>query len=355
MNIVLMAGGGGTRLWPLSRKSKPKQFIKLGGGSTLLEQAYERARELTDPAHIFVATVTEFGAATRPLLPELPTENIFFEPSRRDTAPAIAAAAVRLIVKGHTNSPAVFMWSDHVFTNQQEFIKDARTIAHVLEQQPRAVVVMGHVPTAPETSLGYIEAAEPIAGFSDVYRVKQFKEKPDRDTAEKYIVAGNYFWNMGAVSAYPRYLLGELRKYQRQLMEGIDAFQQALERNDEAAAAQAYSTLPTISIDYALLEKTSPIYVVTGDFGWSDVGSWAAVQELLGARGDHMPRGHHIHVDSHNNFIYNTTGSAVSLIGVDDTIVVVTDDAILVTNRHHAQKVKDVVARLEEEAKGKYV
>lgn len=354
MNIVLVAGGGGTRLWPLSRKNKPKQFIKLGESKTLLEQAYDRARRITDASKIFVATIAEFDQQIRSLLSELQSENIFFEPQRRDTAPAIAAAAVRLALKGYADEPATYMWADHVFSDPEAFVEDARKIEHILQQKPEAVVVMGHIPTAPETGLGYIEAGEKLTGFTDVYKVQNFKEKPNLSTAEQYIAAGNYFWNMGAISATPRYLLEELRKHQPQLMKGIDVFQQALERHDEAAAAQAYSKLPTISIDYALLEKTAPIYVVTGDYGWSDVGSWAAVQDLLGSHGDHMPRGHHVHVDSRNNFVYNTTNKAVSLIGIENAIIVVTDDAVLITDRNHTQKVKEVVIRLEQEAKGRY-
>jgi mannose-1-phosphate guanylyltransferase len=355
MNIVLMAGGGGTRLWPLSRKNKPKQFISLGGGKTLLELAYERVCKISDSAHVFVATVKEFSDTVHSLLPQLPAKNILLEPHRRDTAPAIAAAAVRLALKGYEQEPAAFMWSDHIFTNEEEFIRDARAIPLVLEKNPQAVVVMGHVPASAETGLGYIEAGEKLADFNDVYRVKSFKEKPARATAEQYVTAGNYFWNMGAVSASPHYLLEELRKHKPQLMEGIDQFKAALEQGNNVAADKMYGTISPISIDYALLEKTTPIYVVTGDYGWSDVGSWKAIQELIGNRGDHMPRGHHIHVDSHNNFIYNTTEKAVSLIGIDNTVVVVTDDAILVTDQDHTQKVKEVVSRLEETADGKYV
>lgn len=355
MNIILMAGGGGTRLWPLSRHDNPKQFLDLGGGKTLLEQTYDRARAVVDPEHVFVATLAEYGGRVKKLLPALPAENIFFEPGRRDTAPAFAAVAVQLRRRGAGEEVAVFMWSDHVFTAPDEFITDVKKIPAVLAAQPQGIMVVGHVPTFAETGLGYIEVAELVPGYEDVWRVASFKEKPDQATAERYVAAGNYYWNMGSVSLTPNYLLAQLSALQPELLAGIEKYEQALRAGDEPGAAAAYLALPKISIDYALLEKAPRIYVVTGDYGWSDIGSWAAVQSVFGMTGDHVPRGHHVQVDSHDNYVYNATPKAVSLIGLRNLIVVVTDDAVLVTTKAKAHRIKEVVAKLEEAGKREYL
>ncbi len=355
MNIVIMAGGGGSRLWPLSRRGKPKQFLDLGSGKTLLEHTFDRARTLVDNRDIYIATTVQYRDKIKELLPEVRAANMFYEPERRDTAPAFAAAAMALARRGRGDEPTIFMWSDHIFTNEPEFLTDLRKISKLIEEHPSTVIIIGHVPTSAETGLGYIEAGAPVAGYNDAFHVRAFKEKPDRKTAARYVAAGNYFWNMAYVSVKPSFLLRQLEKFSPKLIAGVRKYDAAVAVNHVAEAASFYRQLPSLSIDYALLEKTPDIIAVTGDYGWSDVGNWAAVKDVFGTNGDHMPAGHHIHVDSQNNYVYNATSRAVSLIGLEDTIVVVTDDAVLVTNREHTHKVKNVVQRLEDEGKKEYL
>jgi mannose-1-phosphate guanylyltransferase len=188
-----------------------------------------------------------------------------------------------------------------------------------------------------------------------VHVVDSFKEKPDRETAERYVLDGSYFWNIGYMCVTPKFLLEELRVHAPAMMAGLEPYAEAMVRGDEEAAFTAYRALPSLAIDYALNEKTKNIVAVTGDYGWSDVGSWAVVKELFGVEGDHVPYGHHVHVDSHNNYIYNATHKAVSLIGVHNTVVVVTDNAVLITDVASSQKVKDVVRKLGEDEKHQYL
>lgn len=350
-----MAGGGGTRLWPLSRANKPKQFLDLGTGKTLLENTYDRARTVADAQNIFVATTKEYHQEVQTILKEVPAANIFDEPTRRDTGPAVAAAAVQLKLRGKGDEPAIFMWSDHVFTAEDQFLEDLYKIPTLLQSHPDTIVILGHRPTFADTGLGYIEIGTALDGYSDVFHVTSFKEKPDVATAQQYLDSGRYFWNMGYPGLIPQYLFQELSVHAPQLMAGIKEFEAKLVAHDTSGAAYAYGQLPKISIDYALLEKTPRVIVVTGDYGWSDVGSWKAVQEIFGTKGDHMPYGHHVHVDAQNNYVYNATKKVVSLLGVEDCIVVVTDDAVLVTNKATSHKVKDVVAKLEEAGKAEYL
>ena len=347
MNIVIMAGGGGTRLWPISRQDNPKQFLDLGTGKTLLEHTYDRALTLADPADIYLATVNRYKARIQDLLPDVKDDHIFYEPARRDTGPAFAAACIQLKLTGKENEPTIFMWSDHVFTKEQAFLKDLQKIAPLIKKYPETIIIIGHKPTSPETTLGYLEVGQKVPGHHGVYQVIDFKEKPDLATAKKYLTAGNFFWNMAYISCRPKYLLSELATHNPELIKGIDGFEEALKHRNLKQADKIYSELPKISIDYALLEKTSPIITVTGDYGWNDIGGWAAVQEVFGQHGDHEPHGHHIHIDSKNNYVYNATDRTVSIIGLQNTIVVITEDAVLVTDRDKAYKVKEVVEKLE--------
>ncbi|MFH1353679.1 MAG: sugar phosphate nucleotidyltransferase [bacterium] len=351
MNIVIMAGGGGTRLWPLSRQSKPKQFLDLGTGRTLLEDTFNRARTITPENNIYVATVRDYQRKIKQLLPEVLADHIFCEPEKRDTTAAFASITLRLEHLRQGSEPTIFMWSDHVFTNEDVFINDLKKIPGLIKANPDSLIIVGHVPVTPETTLGYIEAGDKVDDYSNVYRINCFKEKPDKATAEKFVVAGNYFWNLGYFSTRPSYLLSELKAQSPDLAPAIEQFAQALAAGNETKIIAAYSAFPKISIEYTLIEKTSRIIAIIGDYGWSDVGNWEIVERVFGQKGDYMPRGHHIHIDSRQNYIYNTTGKAVSLIGVKNTIVVVTDDAILITNKGKSHKVKEVVEQLKKDKK----
>lgn len=350
-----MAGGGGTRLWPLSRKDLPKQFLDLGTGKTLLEHTYDRAAQMVSAEHIYIATTQEHKEKVMSFLPSVPPENVFLEPQRRETGPAFAATAVQLQLLAQGEEPALFLWADHVFTNEQELLKDLATMRALIEEDPNRVVIIGHTPTSPETGFGYMKVGEHVAGHEDVFKIDSFKEKPDEETAKTYVMDGSYFWNMGYICVTPNFLLQELHAYAPELYGSIMQYAKALKEEGAEAAAKVYGGIEKIAIDYALNERTPNIIAVTGDYGWSDVGSWAIVKQLFGTDGDHVPKGHHVNVDSHNNYIYNTTQKVVSLIGVSDSIVVVTENAVLVTDINSSQKVKEVVQKLEADDKREYL
>jgi mannose-1-phosphate guanylyltransferase len=355
MNIVIMAGGGGTRLWPLSLKSLPKQFLDLGTGKTLLEHTYDRARAMADAENIYIATTSDYQEKIQELLPSVPSENVFLEPERRETGPAFAAAAVQLTNAGKQDEPTLFLWADHVFTNEEALLSDLAVMRQLIEEDSKRVVIIGHIPVAPETGFGYMKMGEAVAGYDHVYKIDSFKEKPDEETAKRYVEDDSYFWNIGYMCVTPAFLLEELSTYTPELHTEIMKYAEALKTEGREAAAKIYRTIPKVAIDYALNEKTKHIVAVTGDYGWSDVGSWGIVKQLFGTDGDHVPHGHHIHVDSHNNYVYNATDKAVSLIGISDSIVVVTKEAVLVTDMNSSQKVKEVVQKLEADGKGQYL
>ncbi len=355
MNIVIMAGGGGSRLWPLSRKALPKQFLDLGTGKTLLAHAYDRALHMADPQHVYIATTQEYRTRIMELLPDVPEKNIFLEPERRETGPAFAAAAWQLREAGQGDAPTLFLWSDHVFTDEDRLFRDLNIMNELIERDPKRIVIFGHVPVAPKTGFGYMKMGEKLAGYENVYKIDSFKEKPDAATAQAYVEDGSYFWNIGYMCVTPAFLLKELQEYAPDLYDAIIRYGDALKTSGQEAADEVYRNIPKIAIDYALNERTPNIIAVTGDYGWSDVGSWAVVKQLFGINGDHVPHGHHVHIDSRNNYVYNATHKAVSLIGITDTAVVVTDDAVLIADIESSQKVKEVVQKLEEDGKDAYL
>lgn len=350
-----MAGGGGSRLWPVSRKNLPKQFLDLGTGKTLLEHTYDRAANLAEKENVYIATTEQYKEKIQELLPNILANNIFLEPERRETGPAFAAAAVQLEQVGNGDEPTLFLWADHVFTNEEELLKDLHTMQRLIEEDANRIVIIGHTPTSPETGFGYMKMGKKIAGHDDVFTIDTFKEKPDEETAKGYVTDGSYFWNIGYMCVTPNFLLRELQAYAPELFASIMEYAAVLKGQGREEAAKVYSGIAKIAIDYALNERTPNIIAVTGDYGWSDVGSWAVVKQLFGTDGDHVPHGHHVHVDSHNNYIYNTTNKVVSMIGAKDTIVVVTDTAVLITDIASSQKVKEVVRKLEESGKKEYL
>lgn len=355
MNIVIMAGGGGTRLWPLSLRDNPKQFVDLGTGKPLLAHAYERAAQITDPQHIYLATASKYVERVQEILPQFAAQNIFLEPAKRDTTAAFVFACLRLQAVEQGDVPTTFLWSDHIFTNEAMFIADLARIPSILADHPNTLVIIGHTPLNPNTTLGYFRAGDPIASHAGTFEVAEFTEKPNRTKAEEFVAAGNYFWNLGYFSLRPNYLLEEIVRVTPELLEPVHTLKEAVVSKDEARLEAAFTAFPKQALEFTFVEKTKSIVAITGDYGWSDIGNWSTVKEVLGVAGDHITAGHHVHVDSENNYVYNTTNKAVSLIGMNDTIVVVTDKAILVADEKQSHKVKQAVERIEQEGKDQYL
>lgn len=355
MNIVIMAGGGGTRLWPLSLKGNPKQFVDLGTGKPLLLHAYERAVKVTAADRVYVATSETYASRIHQILPQVPRNRLFLEPSRRDTTAAFVHVCLQLKSMGQGDEPTTFLWSDHLFANESEFIGDLKRIPDILAKRPNSLVIIGHTPLNPNTALGYFRIGQALAPHMDVFEVAEFTEKPSLAKAEKFVATGNYFWNLGYFSLRPNYLLEEIVRVSPGLAAPIAVLAQAVTAGMPTAIADAFNAFPKQALEFTFVEKTKSILAITGDYGWSDIGNWGTVKDILGVKGDHMPAGHHVHVDSENNYVYNTTNKAVSLIGIQGMIVVVTDKAVLVTDEKHSHKVKQVVEQIEREGKEEYL
>ena len=339
---VLLSGGSGTRLWPLSREAYPKQFLALAGDRTMLQDTWLRVAPLAASAPIVVANEEHrFLAAEQLRLLGIEHAEIVLEPAGRNTAPAIAAAALQAMAGG--DDPLLLVLpSDHVVRDEEGFRAAVRTAAPAALDG--ALVTFGIVPAAPETGFGYIQAGE----GEGVRPVLRFVEKPDAATAASYLAAGGYFWNSGMFLFRASRYLAELGRFQPEILAAVRRAFEAATRDGDFIRLdrEAFAASPSDSIDYAVMEKTADARVLPVDIGWNDVGSWSALWEVS-EQDEHgnARHGEVIAVDSRNSYAY--ARRLVALVGVDDLVVVETDDAVLVAHKDRVQQVKDVVAQLK--------
>jgi mannose-1-phosphate guanylyltransferase len=354
MNIVIMAGGGGTRLWPVSREKLPKQFTRLFGKKTLLQLTFERAlRVAHDPARIVVTTRAPYVPEIRRQLPRVARRNILVEPIKRDTAPSIGMAAAFLASRGAHDEPMVLMPSDHAIEQGTLFTEAMREAAAHVKEQPGSTVLLGSWPTYPETGLGYIELGKKPARGSPMRAqpVKRFREKPPLAAAKRFLASGRFVWNMGVYTWRTQTLLELFHTHAPAIAKRLDVLQELFEHGaSDRRIASVYRTMPSISLDFAITEKQRPqsIMVIPGSYGWSDIGHWGALQELLGGReGVELKRGAVVPIHATGNFVYNDANLLIGLAGVKDLVIVSTEDALLICGQHHVQDVKKLVRELE--------
>lgn len=347
---VLLSGGSGTRLWPLSREAYPKQFLALAGERTMLQETWQRVAELADGVTPIVVANEEHRFLAAEQLRQVGVEHaaILLEPVGRNTAPAIAAAALQASAQGE-DPLLLVLPSDHVVRDASAFREAVRAAAPAAGQG--ALVTFGIVPESAETGFGYIQSEAVQSGdTAGVRRVLRFVEKPDAATAQQYLDAGGYYWNSGMFMFRASRYLAELERFRPDILAAVRAAFDAAQRDGDFIRLDkaAFAASPSDSIDYAVMEKTDRAMVLPVDIGWNDVGSWSALWDVSEQDGDGNARhGDVIAVDSHNSYAY--ARRLVALVGVDDLVVVETDDAVLVARKDRVQQVKDVVARLKAE------
>ncbi len=344
---VLLSGGSGTRLWPLSREAYPKQFLALAGDDTMLQATWSRVAGIADLAPIVVANEEHrFLVAEQLRQIGAPTPAIILEPIGRNTAPAIAAAALQA-TSDHGDPILLVLPSDHVVRDDDAFAKAVRAAMPAAENG--ALVTFGIVPTTPETGFGYIQADDRGGIVDGVRRVARFVEKPDAATALGYLATGGYFWNSGMFLFHASRYLEELQRHRPDILAATRrAFETAQRDGDFIRLDRdAFAACRADSIDYAVMEKTNAAMVLPVDIGWSDLGSWAALWDVATRDADgNATLGDVIAIDSRNSYVH--ARRLVALVGVDDLVVVETDDAVLVARKDRVQQVKDVVTRLKD-------
>ena len=362
---VILAGGSGTRFWPRSRRARAKQVLALEGERTMIQQTLERLLPLAKAEDVWVITNAWLREVIGDQMPEIQPEHILSEPAARNTAPACALAAF-LLENSEPNTVLGVFPSDHVVSNPKRF-------AEVLERGIKLaaagenIIVLGVPPTRAETGYGYIEQGglvernETPRGFRpiDVHRVKRFREKPDAHTAEKFLAAGNFVWNGGIFLWSAKTFCAAIREHVPDMVEPLEAIAAAYGTPEfDEVFAHEYPKCENISVDYAVLErrsakgeKRSNIFCLPADFGWNDLGSWASLHGHRAAREkDNVLDGRTTGVfaiQATGNYVY-APGKTVALLGVDDLVVVETDDALLITTRARSQDVSKVVRAIHE-------
>ncbi len=348
---LILAGGSGTRFWPLSRDRKPKQLLELFDDETLLEKAAHRLEGIIPPENLIVLTNAIQAEAVREVLPEVPAENVIAEPEKRDTAPAIALG-IAAVARRSPEAAMVIIPADQLIRDEEGFreIIGAAVEAAVASE---ALVTLGIKPTWACPSYGYIERGPraTLAGYRNaisVHEVARFREKPDAELAEEYLATGNYAWNAGIFIWTVPTVIRELSRSCPELADFITEMRKA--RDFDAAMASQFPRLTKISIDYALMEKAARVLNIEADIGWDDVGSWISIGKYLDqSEGANASRGDVTMIECFNNVVFGSTGKKIGLIGVHDLVVVETEDAILVADKDEVDKVKKIVEKLPPE------
>jgi len=347
MNLyaVIMAGGVGSRFWPRSRAAMPKQLLKIFGEDTMIQSTVERLNGLIDYENVFVITNKIQRDKIIEQLPEIPAKNIIAEPFGKNTAPCVGMSAA-IINKIDPDSVIITLPADHLIKDVNEFqatLKRASEFTYGRE----SLVTIGIVPTRPETGYGYIQISEGEVE-AEIFKVQTFAEKPNLSTAKRFVKSGDFYWNSGMFIWRSDVILSELEKYMPDLYHGIIQIREAYGSEEfESVLRKVYGEVRSISIDYGIMEKSKIVYLTKGNFDWNDVGSWEAVYQLS----EHDDKGN---AQIGDVYLENTFGSYIynkqkftAVIGVENIVVIETDDALLICNRDDAQSVKNVVDYLK--------
>lgn len=337
--VLIMAGGVGSRFWPRSRKSKPKQLLNIFGQNSMIRETYRRVGNLVPPENVYIITNKMQAELITAELPELPSKNIIAEPVGKNTAPCVAVSA-KTILNRSEDSVIITLPADHLIEKEKEFeikLLEAAKFAH----ESKGLVTFGITPTRPETGYGYIHFIKNSS--ENIFKVKEFVEKPNLETAKKYLEAGDYLWNSGMFIWRSDVILDEVKKY---LPDVYSLVTKINNKDYDNIIEEIYPKFESVSVDYGIMEKSEKVYVMEGDIGWSDVGSWESVYEL--SKKDENGNaliGDVFTIDTKNSYVYSEN-NFTALVGVNDLVVINLGDSLLVCDRAKAQAVKNVVDEL---------
>lgn len=353
-HVVILAGGTGTRLWPRSRERLPKHLLTLHGERSLLQTTFDRVSRMTD--NVYVVTEKSQVESIKPQLPTLGLDRYIIEPARRGTASALGLAAIA-IQERDPQATMLSVHADHYLGDDEDaYLKTLETEAHWAEAR-RALVTVGLKPPYASTAFGYIRVGDRVDGdqAAPVFRVDRFVEKPDLQTAERYIASGSYLWNLGLFGWPVDVLMNEMAASVPELADGLHQVMRARAAGKHLEADRAYRALPNEAIDYAVMERTRNLLVVGAAFEWHDIGSWADLHDILHQDGaGNFVEGDSVLIDSKNCMIHSPH-KLVAAVGLEDMVVIETDDAILICPKARSQDVKLIVERLKQMGKTEYL
>lgn len=358
---VIMAGGSGTRLWPMSRKSKPKQLQNLVSDKSLIQETYNRVKKALNPENIFISTNTKYVDEIKKQLPEVPPENYIIEPAVRNTAPALAYIAF-VILKRDKNAIISTIASDHTVNNVDVFVNTLKNAFDTAAKYPDYLVAVGINPTRPDTGLGYIKMGKPKGQVdgSQVFEVASFVEKPDRKTAEKYLQSWEYLWNGAYYFFGASELLSWINKYRPKMYKTLDRIVTLQEKGGatQTKIKELFESIEDEQFEYAVISQKDfkKVLVIPADLGWSDIGNWGTLHDVLSESYSTgmISRGYHIDVESDRCLVYGGE-KMIATLGLKDIIIIDTPDVILIANKNKAQDVKILLDKLKAEGKHLYL
>jgi mannose-1-phosphate guanylyltransferase len=345
MYALILAGGTGTRLWPLSRTSLPKQLLALTGGRTMMQATVNRILPIVPAENIFIASNREYGPLIKEQVPELRRENIVEEPSGKNTAPCIGLAALHML---NTDEVMASLHADHFIKDEENFRQALLAAEQVAKEG--YLVTLGIKPTGPETGYGYVQRSAELGQYNNftVYKSAGFREKPDLDTAQRFVESDEYYWNSGIFIWQISTLLQAFKDHMPEFYDQLGQMKQAIGAGQ--AIDSIWEQIRSMSIDVGIMERAEKAAIVPVDIGWNDVGSWAAIHEINEAdeNGNVVLDGAHISFDTTETLIKGDKQRLIATVGLEDVIIIDSGDAILICARDKAQDVKKVVNWLEE-------
>lgn len=355
-SAVILAGGLGTRFWPKSRIDNPKQFLKICEDITMIQATVRRVAKIFSPEKIYIVTNAEFATRIYQEIPEISRVNVLIEPFRRETAACVGLAAVRLSMS-NPDEVMVVLPSDHYIGNEEEFIKTLQVAIDVAAEKD-CLTTLGIKPTRPETGYGYLKIGDRLTKEpkGPVYMVKEFTEKPELEQARLLYSRDDYFWNSGIFVWKADVILDQISSFLPHLYQGLMKIKKAMgTTKEQEVLKEEYSTFIPISIDYGIMEKASEVYAVLASFVWDDVGNWAALERIMKPDKDgNIVMGFHMGYDTRNCIISNNE-KFVTTLGVEDLIIIETEDVILICNKGRAQEVKDLRELLKSKSLDKFL
>ncbi len=358
MYIVLMAGGVGSRFWPHSRTMNPKQMLRLFDDRSMLQKTYDRIKPLTSPEKVLIITNMELKEAIAEQLPEIPLENIVGEPFGRNTAPCVGLAGAIIQKRESQDQVMAVLPADHLIQNEENF-RSTLQIAADYAKIHNCLITVGIKPTYPETGYGYIQRGPKISGErgKTIYKVKTFAEKPNPDTAKRFLKSGDFLWNSGMFIWSTKLIMDQFAEFEPELSHGFEQIRNAVDTASmDEVISDVYSKFRSISIDYAIMEVAGNVCIMEADFAWNDVGSWEAAYHISekDEHGNAILADDHCILESENNYI-SIKDKLVAMVGVNNLVVVETDDAILICDKSKSQNVKDIVDNLKRKKKYQYL
>ena len=357
LKIVIRAGGTGTRLWPQSRQKSPKQLSKLIGKKTMLQETVSRVVGIVKYSDIFISTNKKLAKEVRRQVPKVPLRNIIVEPTKRDTAAAIGLESI-YIRKRFPDAIIASLGSDHLIRSKKNFQKTIRDTYKLVSKNSEYLTCIAVYPTYPDIGYGYIKLGKIIddVNHEELYKVDKFIEKPNLANAKKYVKDGNYLWNGNMFMWKADTILSNYKKLLPDVYKSLEAIEKAIDTKKEKQVLEnKYPKLKKISVDNGIMEKANKVTAISLEAGWSDIGDWSTLKDELVKGKNNLIEAKHIGVDTENTLVYGSKKKLIATIGIENLVIVDTDNALLVCDKNKAQEVKKIVEKLEKENEKRYL